>query len=337
MGEAYIYKTCLFKLSYNLIMAQTIGRLVALSGRGLTQFSPLPQAHIALNLCVLPRAFSTTASSMASAKHKITIIPGDGIGPEVMQHTKDVLDTLKLPIVYEEYNFSYHDTAKNNDPAEVLAAIERNRCALTGHISPPPDNYAGPRLNVIKNVKFFANVTYIKSMEGIDTRHKGVDMIVVREQMTGEYSGLEHMVWSEASGVAVEALKVSTVEDSRRIAKFAFDLAGRKNRKKVTCVHKANIMKQGDGMFLQACREVAELYPHMQFEDLIVDNMCMQLASKPQQFDVIVTTNLYGNIIENLGAGLIGGVGIVPGEDYSANNIMFGMGVRHDGQKLVGK
>ncbi len=150
-------------------------------------------------------------------------------------------------------------------------------------------------------------LSQVRTLPGVASRHKNVDMVVIREQTEGEYSALEH----ESVPGVVECLKVVTAEKSRRIAKFAFDYATRHGRKKVTAVHKANIMKLGDGLFLRSCNEMAELYPNIQYESMIVDNTTMQLVSHPQQFDVMVMPNLYGNIIDNISVGLIGGAGLV--------------------------
>lgn len=269
---------------------------------------------------------------------RITLIPGDGVGPELMKETRRILDTMALPVVYDEFSFSYQRPEVDNDaPDDIKQSIVDNKYCLAGHITPAKDAYLGSSLGIISSLDFFANVTYIKNLEGLKTRMSGVDVILVREQSEGEYKRMEHSVWSESSGEAVEALKIITRDASHRIVKFAFDTAIKHGRKKVTLVHKANIMKQGDGMFLNTGIKVAKLFPQVQFEDMIIDNMCMQMVWKPQQFDVVVTTNLYGNILENVGAGLVGGVGVVPGEDWSHGQIMFGMGVRHDGGSLAGK
>lgn len=165
----------------------------------------------------------------------------------------------------------------------------------------------------------FAHVVKVKSLPGLKLRYNNIDFIVIREQTEGEYSALEH----ESVPGVVESLKITTREKAHRIAKFAFDYAANHGRKKVTAVHKANIMKQGDGLFLQTCKDVSELYPNIKFEAMIIDNCCMQLVSKPQQFDVMVLPNLYGNIVANLGVGLVGGAGIVPGESYSTDVAIF--------------
>jgi len=314
---------------------------IALSHSGRTllaswPYSPTASSRFTPSVACL--SLSASRCALHERRQRITLIPGDGIGPEVMAQCKRVLDKMALPIGYDEFTFSYQQASEDNDdPADILKSIKKNRISLVGHITPAKDVYLGTSLGIISTLDFFANVTYIKNLPGINTRHAGVDIILVREQSEGEYKRMEHAVFSEKSGEAVEALKIITYNASYRIVKFAFDQAVKHNRKKVTLVHKANIMKKGDGMFLSTGKKVAKLYPDIQFEDMIVDNMCMQSVWKPQQFDVIVTTNLYGNIIENIGAGLVGGVGLVPGEDWSHGQIMFGMGVRHDGGNIAGK
>merc|ERR1712241_378394 len=184
-----------------------------------------------------------------------------------------------------------------------------------------------------KELDLFGNVAVIKSRPGIGGRHQNVDLVIVREQIEGEFSSLEH----ESIKGVVECLKVVTAEKSRRIAKFAFDYATKHGRKKVTAVHKANIMKLGDGLFLRSCEEISKLYPSIEFETMIVDNTTMQLVSKPQQFDVMVMPNLYGNIITNVAAGLVGGAGLVAGASFSSNVAIFEPGARHTFDEAVGK
>lgn len=185
-----------------------------------------------------------------------------------------------------------------------------------------------------RKLSLYANVMHVKSYEGLpNTRHKNLNFTIIREQTEGEYSALEHQ---SVPGV-VESLKIITAFKSKRIAKVAFDHAVRCNRKKVTAVHKANIMKLADGLFLESCREVAKYYPSIEFNDIIVDNCCMQLVSNPHQFDVMVTPNLYGAIIDNVAAGLIGGAGLVPGISYGENVAVFEPGTRHSFAVAQGK
>ncbi|XP_038648862.1 isocitrate dehydrogenase [NAD] subunit beta, mitochondrial [Scyliorhinus canicula] len=207
---------------------------------------------------------------------------------------------------------------------------------FTGKIYTPME-YKGElssyEMKLRKKLDLFANVVHVNSLPGYSTRHNNLDLVIIREQTEGEYSSLEY----ESSHGVIECLKIITREKSRRIAKFAFDYATKKGRSKVTAVHKANIMKLGDGLFLQCCKEMAELYPNIKYESVIIDNCCMQLVSNPYQFDVLVMPNLYGNIIDNLAAGLVGGAGVVPGESFSAEYAVFETGARHPFSQAMGR
>ncbi|XP_014673064.1 PREDICTED: isocitrate dehydrogenase [NAD] subunit beta, mitochondrial-like isoform X2 [Priapulus caudatus] len=220
---------------------------------------------------------------------------------------------------------------------EVVASIKRNGVCLKGVISSPHRADYGELQSV--NIKMrraldlFANVVHAKSIPGFPTRHENLDFVIIREQLEGEYSALEH----ESVPGVVESLKITTRERSYRIAKFAFDYAVKHGRRKVTAVHKANIMKLGDGQFLESCEEVSKLYPNISVDTMIIDNCCMQLVSNPWQFDVMVMPNLYGNIVDNLGAGLVGGAGVVTGENYSQDSVIFEPGARHSFQEGVGR
>jgi isocitrate dehydrogenase (NAD+) len=176
-----------------------------------------------------------------------------------------------------------------------------------------------------RSLDLFSNVVHIKSLTGLKTRHQGLDFVIIREQTEGEYSALEH----ESVPGVITCLKIMTREKCMRIAKFAFDYATKHGRKKITAVHKANIMKLGDGLFLQCCDDVSKLYPKIKFNNLIIDNCCMQLVAHPQQFDVCVMPNLYGSIVDNLATGLVGGAGVVTGESYGADCVIFEPGSRH--------
>merc|ERR1711887_206367 len=266
----------------------------------------------------------------------VTMIPGDGVGPELMNSVKSVFKAAQVPVGFEEVSLS---ELQNLDDAahfdNAVESIKRNGVCLMGHIT------AGQMEGVTQSTSFklrtsldvYANVCRVRTLEGLKTRHQNLDFIVIREHTEGEYTALEH---EPVPGV-VEALKVITREKSRRIAKFAFDFALREGRQKVTCVHKANIMKKGDGMFMRSFYEIAKDYPMIEANDLIVDNTCMQLVSHPHQFDVMVMPNLYGNIIDNLAAGLVGCAGVVPGDAYSTDNCIFETGARHPFAQAVGK
>ena len=206
---------------------------------------------------------------------------------------------------------------------QAIDSIQNNRVALKGILSTPFSSTSGElqslNMKIRKKLDLFANVVHVKSLEGVQTRHRNLDFITIREQTEGEYSALEH----ESVPGVVECMKIITEKKSRRIAKFAFDYATKHNRKKVTAVHKANIMKLSDGLFLKCCEETAQLYPQLRFDSMIIDNTCMQLVSHPDKFDVLVMPNLYGNIIDNLASGLVGGAGVVPGASYSADCVIY--------------
>lgn len=271
-------------------------------------------------------------------KVKVTMIPGDGVGPELMTAVKAVFKAASFPVEFEEFWISeIQDHSSEDIITEAAESILKNNVALTGDISSRLSamhgELASTKFLLRKNLDLYANVVRVKSFEGYRTRHNNLDIVVIREQTEGEYSSLEH----ECVPGVVESLKIITRKKSQRIAKFAFDYATKHGRKRVTAVHKANIMKLGDGMFLESCQDVAKLYPKIQFDSLIVDNTCMQLVSKPNQFDVMVMPNLYGNIIDNLTAGLVGGAGLVPGESYSQNCVVFETGARHPFAQAVGR
>ncbi|KAL5011316.1 hypothetical protein ScPMuIL_009867 [Solemya velum] len=279
--------------------------------------------------------YNATTPRVAS-RHTITVVPGDGVGPELISSVKDIFQASGVPVDFEEYFLS--EVQPGSDKLEtVLESFRKNGVGLTHYIT-TPHHFKGGILETLnmklrQNLDLFANVVRVKSLPGYPTRHKNLDFVIIREQTEGEFSALEH---ESVTGV-VESLKIVTKEKSKRIAKFAFDYAMKHNRQRVTAVHKANIMKLGDGLFLKCCQEVSELYPKIDFNSMIIDNCCMQLVSNPQQFDVLVMPNLYGNIVDNLAAGLAGGAGIVPGESFSHDVVVFEQGARHSFVEAVGK
>lgn len=266
-----------------------------------------------------------------AASTKVTLIPGDGIGPEVMAATKEVLAALKAPIEFQEQQISEVERpgTYGDDIAAAVASIKQNKLCLKGHIlagRSTVQNKLSMQMQMNRDLDQFAHVAHIRSYDGVKCKHDNVDFVVVRETTEGEYCGEEH----ESVPGVVESLKVTTKVKSERIARFAFDYALKHGRNKVTCVHKANIMKQGDGLFMRTCNEIAKEYEgKVQYENMIVDNTCMQLVSNPWQFDVMVMPNLYGNIIENLGAGLIGGAGVLSGAHYGSDIACFGPAARY--------
>ncbi|KAK7094418.1 isocitrate dehydrogenase [NAD] subunit beta, mitochondrial-like isoform X1 [Littorina saxatilis] len=275
--------------------------------------------------------------SHPEGRNKVTLVPGDGVGPEIMLSVRDVFSAAGVPVDFEEVFISEVQPAQSVSVDTVVDSFKRNGVGLKGIITTPSSFKGGVlqtlNMKIRRELDLFANVVWIQSLPGFHARHNNLDFVIIREQTEGEYSALEH---ESVTGV-IECLKIVTRANSMRIAKFAFDYAMRHDRKKVTAVHKANIMKLGDGLFLQCCEEVSKMFPDIQYESMIIDNCCMQLVSNPHQFDVMVMPNLYGNIIDNLAAGLVGGAGVVPGESYSQDVAIFEQGARHSFAEAVGK
>ncbi|XP_051857336.1 isocitrate dehydrogenase [NAD] subunit beta, mitochondrial-like [Antechinus flavipes] len=271
--------------------------------------------------------------------YPVTMVPGDGVGPELMLAVKEVFKAARVPVKFQEHHLSeVQNFASEEKLEQVLNSIKKNKVAISGKIHSPMDTlYTGDltsyNMQLRRKLDLFANVVHVQSLPGFKTRHNNLDLVIIREQTEGEYSSLEH----ESVRGVIECLRIITRDKSERIAKFAFDYATTKGRGKVTAVHKANIMKLGDGLFLKCCEEVAGLYPKIKFETMIIDNCCMQLVQNPYQFDVLVMPNLYGNIIDNLAAGLVGGAGVVPGESYSDECAVFETGARHPFAEAVGR
>lgn len=258
-------------------------------------------------------------------KHKVTLLPGEGIGPEVSAAVRRILDASGVQIEWEVLEARAVESDKPTTRSEVLnaAAIEsvrRNRVALKG---PMATAIAGgaPSVNVAlrKSLELYANLRPVKNLPGVKSHFDNVDVVIVRENTEDLYSGLEHEV---VPGV-VESLKIITEKASTRIAKFAFDYARRTGRKKIHAIHKANIMKLGDGLFLRSVRAVAEKYPEITYKELIVDNACMQIVIDPAQFDILLLPNLYGDVMSDLAAGLVGGLGVVPSGNIGDEGAIF--------------
>ena len=255
-------------------------------------------------------------------KHVITLIPGDGIGPEVTSATGRLLEAAGAEIEWEEVVAGAGAIEKYGTPLpdEVLESIRRNKVALKGPITTPVgEGFTSVNVTLRKQLNLYANVRPISSKYGISSKFLNVDMVIVRENTEDVYAGLEQDI---APGVA-QTLKIITTVASDRIAKFAFEYARKEGRKMVHSVHKANIMKKSDGLFLKSCREIAKAYPEITYKEIIVDNCAMQMVMRPEQFDVLVLTNLYGDIISDLGAGLVGGLGLVPGANYGEDLAVF--------------
>jgi len=262
------------------------------------------------------------------------MLPGDGIGPEMMNYVKQVYRYAGAPIDFEEIRMD-PNTESEVDFYNAITSIKRNGVGLKGNIETRENRPGTMSRNVeLRNqLDLFAYILHCKSFPGVHTRHSNVDIMIVRQNTEGEYQMLEH---ENAPGV-VESLKIVTRDNSERLARYGFDLATRLGRKKVTIVHKANIMKISDGLFLETCSEVAKEYPNIEHNNMIIDNCCMQMVSKPQQFDVMIMTNLYGNIVANVACGLIGGPGLLSGQNLGTNYAVFEPGTRNSGKAISGK
>ncbi|HUY81791.1 MAG TPA: isocitrate dehydrogenase (NAD(+)) [Acidobacteriaceae bacterium] len=244
--------------------------------------------------------------------HTVTLIPGDGIGPEVSNAVVRILEATGVRFNWERFAagaeaFEIH---KEYIPKELYESIERNKVALKGPVTTPiGGGFASINVTLRKKFELYANFRPIKNLPGLETRYPGVDLIIMRENTEGEYVGLEHEV---VPGV-VESLKIITEKGSTRIAKFAFEYARKHNRKKINAIHKANIMKMSDGLFLKCARNIAKGFPDITYGEHIIDNTCMQLVMNPYQYDMLLLENLYGDIVSDLCAAFVGGLGLVPG------------------------
>ena len=293
------------------------------------------------------RSFATVQSDIFKpakfgGKYTVTLIPGDGIGGEVAESVKTIFKADNVPVEWEQIAVSgIHSgdaagvTRTEEAFRESVASLKRNKLALKGILHTPVDRSGHTSFNVAmrQELDIYASISLIKNIPGYSTRHKDVDLCIIRENTEGEYSGLEHQ---SVPGV-VESLKIITRAKSERIAKFAFAFALANGRSKVTCIHKANIMKLADGLFRSTFHNVAKDYPTLEVNDMIVDNASMQAVSRPQQFDVMVMPNLYGGILSNIGAALVGGPGIVPGCNMGREVAVFEPGCRHVGLDIKGK
>jgi isocitrate dehydrogenase (NAD+) len=255
-------------------------------------------------------------------KHTVTLLPGDGIGPEVSAAVVAIIEATGVEIEWEKYFVGAEAITRFGDPLpqEVIDSILRNKVALKGPVTTPVGTgFTSINVRLRKILDLYANLRPVHSLPSIKTCFENVDLVVVRENTEDLYSGLEHEV---VPGV-VESLKIITERASTRIARFAFEYAKARGRKRITAVHKANIMKLSDGLFLSCFRNVAKEYPDIAADDKIVDNLCMQLVVNPNQFDVLLLENLYGDIVSDLCAGLVGGLGVVAGVNYGENGAVF--------------
>jgi isocitrate dehydrogenase (NAD+) len=254
--------------------------------------------------------------------HTITLIPGDGIGPEVTEAVARMFKAAALPIEWEHHDAGVTAFKRFNQslPPELLESIKRNRVALKGPVTTPiAEGFTSVNVGLRKALDLYANLRPVKNLEGVTSRFENVDLVIVRENTEDLYSGLEHEV---VPGV-VESLKIITERASTRIAQFAFNQARIGGRKRVTAIHKANILKLGDGLFLQSTRAVARDNTDISYDERIIDAACMSLVMTPEKFDVLLLPNLYGDIVSDLAAGLVGGLGVVPGANLGTDCAVF--------------
>jgi isocitrate dehydrogenase (NAD+) len=255
-------------------------------------------------------------------KHRITLIPGDGIGPEVASNVVRIIEASGVEIEWETHYAGAQALEKFGEPLpqELLESIKRNKVALKGPITTPiGKGFTSVNVGLRKALDLYANLRPVRALPNVPCRYPELDLVIVRENTESLYSGIEHVV---VPGV-VESLKIITEKASTRIARFAFEYARKEGRKKITCAHKANIMKLSDGLFLDCFRNVSRSYPEIEADDKIVDNACMQLVMRPEQFDIMLLENLYGDIVSDLSAGLVGGLGLVPGANIGELGAVF--------------
>lgn len=254
--------------------------------------------------------------------YRVTSIPGDGTGPELMAAAKTVLAATGVDIEWTDVEAGADVVEKYGTPLpqHVLDSVRDTKVALKGPVTTPVGSgFRSVNVALRKKLNLYANLRPALSIPGVRSRFEGIDLVVVRENTEDLYSGVEHMVGDDAA----ESIKIITRKASDLICRFAFDYALREGRKKVTAVHKANIIKLSDGLFLEVARGVAQEYPDIEFEDRIVDNMCMQLVQKPELYDVLLCPNLYGDILSDLCAGLVGGLGVAPGANIGKEVAVF--------------
>ncbi len=261
--------------------------------------------------------------NVQTVSYAVTLIPGDGIGPELSDATRVVLEATGIEFDWDVQQAGEATIATEGTPLpeRVVESIRRNGVAIKGPITTPVGSgFRSVNVGLRQALELYANVRPARSMQGVRTRYENVDLIIVRENTEDLYAGIEHRVGPDAA----ESIKIITRAASQRIARYAFEYAVRNSRSKVTAVHKANIMKLSDGLFLESCQQVAAEYDgRIAFEDRIVDNMCMQLVQKPELYDVMVLPNLYGDIVSDLCAGLVGGLGVAPGANIGEKAAVF--------------
>ena len=255
--------------------------------------------------------------------YAVTLIPGDGIGPELAEAARHVLEASGIGFDWDVQEAGEATIASEGTPLpdRVIESIRANGVAIKGPITTPVGSgFRSVNVGLRQALELYANVRPARTMQGVETRYDNIDLIIVRENTEDLYAGIEHRVGPDAA----ESIKIITRAASQRIARYAFEYAVKNGRRKVTAVHKANIMKLSDGLFLESCQQVAAEYAgRVEFEDRIVDNMCMQLVQKPELYDVLVLPNLYGDIVSDLAAGLVGGLGVAPGANIGEKAAVF--------------
>lgn len=254
--------------------------------------------------------------------HTVTLIPGDGIGPEVSSAVVRILEATGVKFEWERYAAGADAFAQHGEyvPKELYASIEKTKLALKGPVTTPiGGGFSSINVTLRKAFELYVNFRPIKNLPGLETRYPGIDLVIVRENTEGEYVGLEHEV---VPGV-MTSLKVITEKGSTRIAKWAFEYARKHGRRKIHAIHKANIMKMSDGLFLKCARAIAKGYPEITYGEHIIDNTCMQLVTNPYQYDTLLLPNLYGDIVSDLCAAFVGGLGLVPGANIGADAAIF--------------
>lgn len=268
--------------------------------------------------------------------HTITLLPGDGIGPEVSAAVVQVLEAAGLQATWEPFEAGAAAVANHGTtlPEPLLASIRKTKCALKGPITTPiGEGFTSVNVGLRKALSLYANLRPVWNLPNVKSRYDGVDLVIVRENTEDLYAGLEHTV---VPGV-VESIKIITEVASTKIARFAFEHARREKRKRVTSVHKANIMKLSDGLFIECARRVAKDFPEIQYDERIVDAACMQLVMFPEKFDVLLLPNLYGDIVSDLCAGLVGGLGVVPAANLGADGVGVFEAVHGSAPDIAGK
>ncbi|XP_065352393.1 isocitrate dehydrogenase [NAD] subunit gamma, mitochondrial isoform X1 [Cloeon dipterum] len=267
-------------------------------------------------------------------RHSVTMLPGGGIGPELMNYVREVFRYAGVPVDFEECPIDPQSDG-NEDLEYAITSIRRNGVGLKGNIETRSLSRGILSRNVaLRNeLDLFVNVIRCKSFPGVKSRYQDIDIMLIRQNTEGEYAMLEH----ESVPGVVESMKIVTAENSERVIRYAFEYAQKYGRKKVTTIHKANIMKLSDGLFLETSNRIAKYFPDIEHDSMIIDNCCMQLVSNPHQFDVMVMTNLYGTIVSNVLCGLIGGAGLISGRNYGDHYAVFEPGTRNTGTAIAGK